>query len=111
MGTKRHGLIDNWLQQVKDLHAANLDKLEALPTQEEREDLMCELNALNSFSKVVSTGIIQGAWERGQKVTVHAWCYRLSDGIIRDLGIVADSNISLNEKLGELIAAKTMPEP
>jgi carbonic anhydrase len=35
---------------------------------------------------VCRTTIVQQAWDRGQDLTVHAWVYRLTDGILRDLG-------------------------
>jgi carbonic anhydrase len=30
---------------------------------------------------------MQDAWARGQKVTVHGWCYGLRDGLVKDLGV------------------------
>ena len=27
------------------------------------------------------------AWSRGQKVTVHGWCYGLKDGLVKDMGV------------------------
>ena len=33
----------------------------------------------------------QDAWRRGQKVAVHGWIYSLSDGLLRDLGLVIES--------------------
>ena len=41
---------------------------------------------------------VQDAWERGQALTVHAWVYRLDDGILRDLRFDVDSNRELLRK-------------
>ena len=41
---------------------------------------------------------VQDAWERGQALTVHAWVYRLDDGILRDLQFDVDSNRELLRK-------------
>jgi carbonic anhydrase len=30
---------------------------------------------------------VRDAWDRGQALTVHGWCYGLSDGHIHDLGM------------------------
>jgi carbonic anhydrase len=38
---------------------------------------------------VCRTTIVQQAWEAGRPLTVHAWVYRLSDGLLRDLGFCA----------------------
>ena len=34
---------------------------------------------------------MQDAWRRGQTLTVHGWIYSLSDGLLRDLGMVVES--------------------
>jgi carbonic anhydrase len=31
--------------------------------------------------------VVQDAWERGQPLSVHGWCYGLADGLVRDLGV------------------------
>ena len=35
---------------------------------------------------VCGTTIVQQAWKRGRTLAVHAWVYRLGDGLLRDLG-------------------------
>lgn len=37
---------------------------------------MCELNVAKSVFNVAHTTIVQNAWQRGQSVAVHGWCYR-----------------------------------
>jgi len=36
---------------------------------------------------VCQTTVVQDAWERGQPLSVHGWCYGLADGLVRDLGV------------------------
>jgi len=82
-GTKL-GLIDNWLRHVQDVrrkHTAELDGLSAAA----REDRLCELNVLEQAANVCETTIVQDAWDRGQSLAIHAWIYRLDDGLLRDL--------------------------
>jgi carbonic anhydrase len=31
--------------------------------------------------------VVQDAWARGQKLSVHGWCYGLKDGLAKDLGV------------------------
>jgi carbonic anhydrase len=38
---------------------------------------------------VCRTTVVQDAWRRGQRVTVHGWIYRLQDGLLRNLGFSA----------------------
>ena len=84
------GLIDNWLRHVQDVRQKHAARLDGLP-ENEREDHMCELNVFEQAVNVCETTIVQDAWERGQPLSVHAWIYRLDDGIIRDLEFDVDS--------------------
>lgn len=87
MSNRQYGLIDNWLRYLKDIYQGHSEVLDKLPEGPERADLMCELNVVHSVKNICVTTIVQNAWARGQQVDVHGWCYRLTDGIIRDLGI------------------------
>jgi carbonic anhydrase len=89
-GTKL-GLIDNWLRHVQDVNRKHARELDALGG-EAREDRLCELNVLEQAINVCETTIVQDAWDRGQSLTVHAWIYRLDDGLLRDLQFDVDSN-------------------
>jgi carbonic anhydrase len=84
---REHGLIDNWLRHIKDVAAKHDRSLDALPP-ERRADRLAELNAVEQARNVCSTSIVQGAWARGQALTVRAWIYGLSDGLLRDLRFV-----------------------
>ncbi len=90
----RVGLVDLWLRHVQDVHIKHLDRVDLLPP-ELRHDRLCELNALEQVVNVCQTFIVQDAWKRGQRLTVHGWVYGLKDGLIRDLGI----NVSRREDL------------
>ena len=61
-------------------------QLLALPSEAERRGRLCELNVLVQARRVCRTTIVQQAWERGRPLTVHAWVYGLTDGLLRDLG-------------------------
>lgn len=83
---RRVGLADNWLRHVQDVkykHAGMLEEIDA-PA---RGDALCELNVLEQVINATRTTVLQDAWGRGQAVTVHAWCYGLADGLVRDLGL------------------------
>ena len=82
-GTKL-GLIDNWLRHVQDVRRKHAEALDALSAPA-REDRLCELNVLEQAANVCETTIVQDAWDRGQEVAIHAWIYRLDDGLLRDL--------------------------
>ncbi len=84
---KPHGLIDNWLRHIKDIHRIYKDKLDDVTDEHKRIDLLCELNVIEQVANVCHTTILQHAWKAGKNVTVHGWIYGIRDGIIKDLGI------------------------
>ena len=83
----RLGLIDNWLRHVQDVRGRHRAELEALATEVERHDRLCELNVIEQAANVSRTSIVRDAWARGQALAVHGWIYRLDDGLLRDLGL------------------------
>jgi carbonic anhydrase len=78
------GLIDNWLRHVRAIYRRHGDRFRGLGEMEQ-EDLLCEMNVLDQARHVAETSIVQNAWKRGQKVEIHGWIYRLTDGLLHDL--------------------------
>ncbi len=91
MDNAEHGLIDNWLRNIKDIYFKHRAQLEAISDLEERQDFLCELNVLEQVANVCYTTTVQNAWQRGQKLAVHGWIYGLKDGRLADLGVTVSS--------------------
>ncbi|MFL6375296.1 MAG: carbonate dehydratase [Pyrinomonadaceae bacterium] len=85
MEQKRHGLIDNWLRQIRDTANLYADRLATIDDQEERLEELCRLNVAEQVLNVAETTVVQDAWNRGQQLCIHGWIYGLRDGRIRDL--------------------------
>ena len=94
MEDQPHGLIDNWLRQVRELYLRNRKALNELP-EEKRLDRMCELNVSRQLINVGNTTVVQEAWRRGQPLNIHGWIYTLADGQLSDLGMTVQSNEEL----------------
>ncbi len=88
---RRLGLVDNWIRHVQDVRDKHIHQLQSLKLVGEQEDRLCELNALEQVLHVCETSIVQDAWARGQKLSVHSWIYGLINGRVRDLGMTASS--------------------
>ncbi|MBI5557802.1 MAG: carbonate dehydratase [Deltaproteobacteria bacterium] len=84
---REHGLIDNWLRHIKDVYRFHQAEIEALPTEQEKINLLCELNVVEQVANVCHTTIVQNAWKSGQSLTVHGWIYGLEDGLLKDLNV------------------------
>jgi len=80
------GLVDNWLRHVEDVASRHADELASLGDEPGIIDRLCELNALEQASNVCRTSVVQAAWRRGQRLTVHGWIYSMNDGLLQDLG-------------------------
>lgn len=91
----RHGMIDNWLSGIRSLYRSHQDELGALPP-ELAVDRLCELNVVSQARHVARTTILEDAWDRGQKINIHSWIYRLDRGIITPLADEIDSPLSGN---------------
>lgn len=90
------GLINNWLLHIRDLWFKHSSLLGQLP-QEERMDALCELNVMEQVYNIGHSTILQSAWKRGQKVTVHGWVYGIHDGRLRNLEVTSTSRESLEQ--------------
>ena len=80
-----HGLIDNWLRHVKDVHRFHEAALRDEVDPAARCDRLCELNVVEQVRNVAHTTIVKDAWQRGADLTIHGWVYSLRDGIISEL--------------------------
>jgi len=96
MENKPHGLVDNWLRHIRDIHCRHHARLEAIPDDSERMRRLCELNTEEQVINVGNTTIIQDAWKRGQKIAIHGWIYDLADGLLKDLSVCVTSNQELD---------------
>lgn len=87
----RLGLIDNWLQNIKDVqrfHAAELDQIDDVV---EKQNRLCELNVREQVLNLCQTSTVQRAWSDGQELSVHGLVYSIEDGILHDLGVTVSS--------------------
>ena len=92
---RKLGLVDNWLRHVGDVAQKHVEVLTAMETMALRNNRLCELNAIEQAINVCRTTCVMDAWERGHKLSVHAWCYSLDDGRVNDLGMHIDSREAL----------------
>lgn len=101
MDRSPHGLVDNWLSHVRDLSRRRRSELAALADDQARFDRLCEMNVEEQVLNVSRTTPVQDAWARGQSLFVHGWIYRISDGLLRDMGLTICSDAGLRELEGD----------
>jgi carbonic anhydrase len=86
----RVGLADNWIRHVGDVALKHAPLLDGIDLESLRHARLCELNAIEQAANVCLTTIVEDAWARGQKLSVHGWVYSLHDGRVRELGMDVD---------------------
>lgn len=87
MDDQPRGLIDNWLRHIKDVYRFHKEKVDAVTDEDQKIDLMCELNVIEQVANVANSTIVKNAWAEGQDLTVHGFVYNLKDGILKDLEV------------------------
>lgn len=103
----RYGLVDNWLRHIQDTMHKYEGDLAKLPNYDARLDKLCELNIIEQVVNVGETTIVQDAWDRGQKLFIHGWIYRIAEGIYRDMKITVKSLDELDRFRDETYKAET----
>ncbi|HVS35987.1 MAG TPA: carbonate dehydratase [Gemmataceae bacterium] len=94
----RVGLTDNWLRHIQDVRAKHRTALDALPTEKQGHDRLCELNVIEQVVNVSQTTVVRDAWARGQTLAVHGWIYGLHDGRLRDTGMCVTVETELADR-------------
>lgn len=90
MGNDEHGLVDNWLRQIKNIYVAHRAELDAL-SENQGFNRLCELNVMAQVDNLAKTKVVQHAWERGQELQIHGWIYAVGNGQIQNLNVSVSS--------------------
>ena len=93
---ERFGLIDHWLQPVRDVADLRFECRECGQWSETDLDLLCEASVAAQVKRLARTPTLQAAWQAGRDVSIHGWVYGLKDGLIKDLKVTRSSFAEVN---------------
>jgi len=79
------GLINHWIQNIKDIYFTHKVEIENLTSEKEQVNRLVELNVVRQVHNLAHTSIIQGAWNKNQSLYIHGWVYDLNTGMIKEL--------------------------
>ncbi len=85
------GLIDNWLQHIKDVQKQYQDELDKIDSKTDKVNRLCEINVHEQVMNVCHSPFVQEAWKSGQEISVHGWIYDLKNGLLNDLDLCISS--------------------
>ncbi|MBF0455818.1 MAG: carbonic anhydrase [Magnetococcales bacterium] len=80
-------LVDYWVQPVREIYLDNRKQFDQLPTESARQERLCELNVMTQVNRICRTSILQQAWDRQNKISVHGLIYSIHDGLLKDLKV------------------------
>lgn len=80
-----HGLVDHWIEPIRNLNHSHAEELDRIKDPEARLDRLAELNVERSVARVAETPIVREAWAQGKKVEIHGMIYALADGYLHKL--------------------------
>ncbi len=98
MHNQKLGLIDNWLLEIRDLYQNKQKQFRNISSEDEKVDLLCELNVVRQVNNLSHTTIVQDAWAKGQPLSIHGWIYGLKDGKVNDLEVTVSESAQLSEQ-------------
>lgn len=81
-GTK--GVLDQWLQRIREIAQRHHQELAGLD-HHARVDRLCQLNVLEQSEILRRNPLVTDAWQRGQRLDIHRWMYRLHDGRLESM--------------------------
>jgi carbonic anhydrase len=81
------GLIDHWLQHIRDVMAKYKNLLDKIKNQDEYILKLTEFNTKEQAYNLCKTSFIQKNWENGGNLQVHAWMCNVETGLIKDLKV------------------------
>src|SRR5690606_10889368 len=102
LSSSQYGIIDNWLQHIKDVYRLNAAEIDAIEDQTKKEDRLVELNVREQVSNLCRTSIVQNAWKNGQDLAVHGMVINIGTGELID----QNCTFTNNELLGNVFAYK-----
>lgn len=91
MGTASYGLVDLWLQPIRNVVRWNKPELDQINDEQSRFDRVVELNVLEQLYHLSETPVIQNAWAKGRRPLLHGLVYDIHEGLLREIATGVDS--------------------
>ncbi|UYZ64726.1 carbonic anhydrase [Hymenobacter weizhouensis] len=96
---KQHGLIDNWLTNIRDVVRLHDAELQAIDDEEQRLRRLVELNVMEQVRNLTKTNIIQNARKGPNPPQIHGLVYDLKEGLLKALVTDAEEVLADIERI------------
>ncbi|MCC7533032.1 MAG: carbonate dehydratase [Bacteroidia bacterium] len=91
------GIIDNWIRHIRDSYNFGKHFLDKIEDEKTRFDQFVEWNIKHQVYNLAITSIVQKAWSKGQKLSLHGWVYGIETGLIKDLDVTFESSSDIED--------------
>jgi carbonic anhydrase len=85
MTDKQFGLVDNWIDHIKDVYRFNKIELDGISDLEARARRFVELNVIEQVRDLEKTAVVKAAWRKAKTPSLHGWVYDVANGLIKEL--------------------------
>jgi len=85
--SKSLGVIDYWLQSIRDVALNHREELKHIKNEKEFLLKLTEFNVKQQTLNVCKSSILQKAWGQGREIRVSGWLCDIETGLIRDLDV------------------------
>ncbi|TDH67978.1 hypothetical protein CCR75_003464 [Bremia lactucae] len=87
MENKHIGILDTWLQTVRDVHREHKKELDALPTEKARYRRTVELNVKQQCLNIFKMNVVQHRLGRRDQPIIHGLVYDVKTGKLKELKV------------------------
>ncbi len=84
------GLLDNWLQNIRDVYRLHREELDQIKDNQEEFDRLVEVNVEEQCINMMKINFVQNSYLETGYPRIHGWVYDLKDGILKDLNLDFD---------------------
>ncbi|PSO90109.1 MAG: carbonic anhydrase [Cyanobacteria bacterium QS_3_48_167] len=82
------GLVDNWVNPIRELYIQKQLEIDSLPTREEKINRLAELNVIAQVKNLYQTSILRKCMRENNAPDIHGWVLNLKTGLIQDMQVV-----------------------
>ncbi len=108
MGPELGGLAGTWVRHIRDVIRLHRHELDEIADEVARADRLVELNVVEQVFDLSRTVVVRDAWAQGRPLKLHGWVYRLTDGLITDLGTTLDQPIDDTARMSTVDTLRRM---
>ena len=81
------GLVDNWVNPIRELYLQHQTEIDCLSTKEQRINRLAELNVIAQVKNLYQTSILRKCMRENNAPQIHGWVLNLKTGLIEDMKI------------------------